>query len=584
VNPERRAHCGVFFIFAALIWCLIPAGCGKHAPATIGSGADSIDRGMVVHTGNIQVARYVLRPHSPAQVTIEFGPTPAYGLKTWTVAAGPAHAADILVAGMRGGMVYHMRATVRFPDGTLVRDTDHTFRTGAYSPKLLPQIAVRQFGATQPGVELLNPTVGVYQAIATDLQGHVLWAYQYSDYQSLRRVKFHRDERALWLTLVGWSNWIRRRLGFHPAGRPFLWDSSMWKYLPPDQLSPTMIDPIKLLPNGNFLMAIGIMPGYLMQSPDDAMPPDTTLALREVNLAGETVRNLTVADLDRKLRATHYAGPRPQVLHHDIAVLPNGNFVVIAGATRNYTNLPGHPGTTRVLGDILVELDQNFNPVWTWSEFDHLDVNRHPIDFPDWTHTNAVVYTKDDGNLLLSMRTQHWVIKIDFRNGKGTGKVLWRLGPGGDFRLIGGIPPTDWNYGQHDPVIFGERDAGIFDLGMMDNGYGRVMTDGKVCGTKGAPACYSAAVVYRIDEKAKTATIIFRKVFPASQYSFWGGSVQNLAGGDIEVDLCSVDLRNSDIYDLTDTANPKPVWQMRLENATAYRTKRLGSLYPGIQW
>ena len=418
----------------------------------------------------------------------------------------------------------------------------------------------------------------------TDLDGHVLWAYRYSDYQSLRRVKFHRSRHALWLTLVGWSNWIRQHLGLHPAGRAFLWDSSMWKYLPPDHLSPTMINPIKQLPNGNFLMIIGMVPGYLADSPDALPPPDTTLVLREVNLAGETVRNLTVGELDRRLRAIHYSGPELEVFHHDIALLPNGNFIVIAAATRNYTNLPGRPGNTRVVGDILVELDQNFNPVWTWSEFDHLDVNHHPIDFPDWTHTNAVVYTKDDGNLLVSMRTQHWVIKIDFRNGKGTGKILWRLGPGGDFRLIGGQAPTDWQYGQHDPVIFGDRDAGVFDLGLMDNGYGRIMPDGRECGTRGAPACYSAAVIYRIDESAKTATIIFRKVFPASQYSFWGGSVQDLADGDIEVDLCSVDLRNTDIYDLTETADAKPVWHMRLEDATAYRVKRLGSLYPGVEW
>ena len=159
MNSERRALCGVFCILAALLCCLLPVGCGKHRPVTIGSGADAIDQGIVVHTGNIQVARYVLRPHSAAQVTIEFGPTTAYGLRTWTVPASPDHAADILVAGMRGGTIYHMRAIARFPDGTVVRDSDHTFRTGAYDPKLLPQIRVQQFGPTQPGVELLNPTL-----------------------------------------------------------------------------------------------------------------------------------------------------------------------------------------------------------------------------------------------------------------------------------------------------------------------------------------------------------------------------------------------------------------------------------------
>jgi hypothetical protein len=150
-------------------------------------------------------------------------------------------------------------------------------------------------------------------------------------------------------------------------------------------------------------------------------------------------------------------------------------------------------------------------------------------------------------------------------------------------QLIGGKAPEDWMYGQHDPVIFGQRDAGVFDLGMMDNGFGRIMADGKVCGSKGAPACYTTAPIFRIDEKAKTATLIFRKVFPPKQYSLWGGSVQPLANGDMEIDLCNVKF-DSDVYEVTRTANPQVVWHMHLSRTNLYRTKRLGSLYPGVTW
>jgi len=41
---------------------------------------------------------------------------------------------------------------------------------------------------------------------------------------------------------------------------------------------------------------------------------------------------------------------------------------------------------------------------------DHLDVNRHPMSFPDWLHTNSVVYSPDDKSLMISMRHQAWVI------------------------------------------------------------------------------------------------------------------------------------------------------------------------------
>lgn len=87
-----------------------------------------------------------------------------------------------------------------------------------------------------------------------------------------------------------------------------------------------------------------------------------------------------------------------------------------------------------MLGDALVDLDQNLKPVWVWDSFDHLcssaspspclDVNRHPMNSPDWMHSNALVYSQDDGNLALSIRNQCWVIKIAYENGQGAGDIL----------------------------------------------------------------------------------------------------------------------------------------------------------------
>ena len=98
-----------------------------------------------------------------------------------------------------------------------------------------------------------------------------------------------------------------------------------------------------------------------------------------------------------------------------------------------------------------MDLDTNNQPVWVWRAFDHLDVNRHPYLFPDWTHSNAVVY-EPDGSLLLSMRHQSWILKIDYANGSGGGDVLWRLGPGGDFTLSDS-DPAQWFYNQHYPNL-----------------------------------------------------------------------------------------------------------------------------------
>jgi hypothetical protein len=555
--------------FAVLV-LLGAAGCRKPAPSVVGQGQDALVGGTVEHTKNAQVARYTISPRSAARIRVDFGPTTGYGLRTWTVNAAAGQPATILVAGMRGDTTYHMQAVAQFTDGRVVRDADHPFTTGHYKSRMIPKITAESPGTPQPGVELLNPAIGHwYQAIVTDLQGHVLWAYNYSDRESSTAVQFHKDLNEVYLTLARWLHGH-----FRSEARP---------PLPKFPRFGTIINPIKPLANGNFLIVIGLASHELLASRDGTPPPDTTLVLREINLAGDTIRQMDMQQLNDRLRARGYKGPTLEMVHHDVAVLPNGHMVVLTNATREYTNLPGYPGKTRVIGDILVDLDAQWQPVWTWSEFDHLDVNRHPKDFPDWTHSNAVVYTKDDGNLIVSSRTQSWVMKIDYRNGQGTGKILWTLGAGGDLRLIDGQAPQDWNYGQHNPEIFGDRDAGVFDLGMMDNGYGRILADGKMCGTKGAGKCYTTVPIFRIDEAAKTATLVFHDVFPPKQYSYWGGAVQPLANGNVQIDLCSQG-DNSDVWEVTRTADPQTVWHMHVEGTNDYRTKRLGSLYPGVTW
>ena len=572
------ARSAPLFLLAFLL-----VGCRHQAPVVIGNGADAISEGAVQHTPNPQVALFTTSPHSAARVRVEFGPTTAYGMTTWTKADPGNMPVSIFVAGMRADTTYHMRAIVQFLDGKTLQTPDQTFQTGHYKKKWIPGITVEASGTPQPGVELINPSIGsCSQAIVTDLQGNVLWAYNYPDRESVLKVQMHRYIHAAHLTITGWGNWVRRLFHQKTNGVPALWDSKLWKLQPPKRRFGTIINPIKPLPNGDFLMVIGLASHALLDSPDGAPPPDTTLALREINLAGETVHNLTVEQLNQKLRARGYHGPTIEMMHHDVTLLPNGHMIVITNATRDYGNLPGYPGVTRVIGDILVELDANFNPVWTWSEFDHLDVNRHPMDFPDWTHSNAVLYTKDDGDLIVSIRSQGWVIKIDYQNGHGSGKILWRFGNGGDFRLVDGNSPTDWNYGQHQPAFFGDRDSGVFDLGMMDNGNNRIMPDGKICGEPKEPACYSTVPIFRVDEKAMTATLIFHKIFP-KVFSAWGGGVQDLPNGDIEIDLCNAE-HNSDVYELTRGANPRTIWHLHASRTNLYRAERLPSLYPGVQW
>jgi hypothetical protein len=184
----------------------------------------------------------------------------------------------------------------------------------------------------------------------------------------------------------------------------------------------TVANPIKLLPNGHFLanFSVGQIDGG-------------SSILQEIDLPGNVIWQMTAADLNNALAAATCAGCNITVVgtHHDFVMLPNGHLVVIAALQKTISG-------TVVTGDVLIDLDQNHKPVWLWNEFDHLDVNRQPMLFPDWTHTNALLYSPDDGNLVISIRHQNWIVKVDYANGTGAGDIVWKLGYQGDFTLVGG--------------------------------------------------------------------------------------------------------------------------------------------------
>jgi arylsulfate sulfotransferase len=473
--------------------------------------------GTVSATNNPQVAQYSITVPREANVSVQFGPTTSYGLKTWTVptpsGGGPV---NILVAGMRASTTYHMQAVVDFLNGNTYNDVDQTYTTGALPASRVPQVVATQAGTLAPnsGIELLALTAGFSQqveAAAVDLQGNVVWYYD-----------FPQSE------------------GIGP-------------------------EPIKLLSNGHMLVVLG------------GINPVPANVIQEVDLAGNIYRQLSVNQLNRRLAD---AGSKivVQTIHHDILPLANGHTIVLANTEKSFTTIGNTPF---VLGDVLIDLDQNWNPVWTWNTFDHLDVNRHPMNFPDWTHSNAVLYT-DDGDLLLSMRHQNWIIKIDYNNGQGTGNILWKLGQGGDFALTNGTD-IDWFYAQHYPLIISPNSSGTFQLALWDNGNDRIVdSSGDLCGAPGQIACYSRPAIYQVDEATKTATLVWQDNL--SIFTPWGGSVESLANGDFEFDANSYAGVMATVFEVTQTTPAQPVWQLQINGQAAYRAFRIPSLYPGVQW
>jgi arylsulfate sulfotransferase len=485
-------------------------------------------------TGSPLVVAYTMSLPSSGKVSIEFGKTTDYGRETWQVPSGQQGGnVKVLVAGMMGQTLYHMRGRVVLDNGASYTDSDHTCTTGTPPPTPSIQITTSNGATPQPGIEMWNTVIpnNVIQAYATDLQGNVIWTYKYQGSVS------------------------------------------------------DLIQGFQMLPNGDMLMLISYLSSVTVTNTYGLVNE-----IREVDLAGNTVRNLTMDQLNQKLASSSLRDAEGNTykfnsFHHSAIALPNGHWVMLAAYDKTFTNLQGTTGNTSVVGDAIVDVDQKGNPDWVWNTFDHLDINRRPMYFPDWTHSNGLLYSADDHNLLLSMRHQNWIIKINFLDGHGSGAVMWHLGEGGDFKLVGGTDPTDWFYAQHGFSFFSPNTTGVFRLGLMDNGNDRMFPTGPVlCKplAPSSPSCYSTIPVIEVNESNMTATLVTHYKPPPAQFTFFGGNAELLANGDIHANFGSA-VGGGIVQELSPDAS-QVLWQSTASGADQFHTYRWPSLYPGVEW
>jgi hypothetical protein len=491
---------------------------GSSAAHPTESPHPQLAEGTVVATGNPLVAQYTISTPAPATVEVEFGQDLGYGFITSPQATSPAGGAvSVLIAGMKQNTLYHMRAVVTYADGTRQADSDHTFQTGTIPPQRIPAMKVTTASAS-------SPAPGIELMSLT----------------------------------IGASNQLLA-LATDPGG------NIIWYYDYDSSLGIPV--PIKLMPNGHMMMVL-----YGVGAPGGTV--------REVDLAGNIVSQFDYNSLSQKL---HNTGYNLQVfsIDHDFVLLPNGHLLLLITDSRDFTDLPGYPGLTTVMGNAIVDLDASGNPVWVWDAFDHLDVNRHPMLFPDWTHANALVYSQDDGNFLISLRHQSWVLKIDYQNGNGSGDIIWKLGYQGDFTLSSDSV-SDWFFAQHDTNIVSPNTTGNFQLAMFDNGDGRPDSSGTPCTEP--PPCFSTAAIFQVDETVRTAGRWWSFTTP---YSWWGGATRVLPNSDVFVDETTpadLNLTGARILEVTQSPNPTMVWQMEIDGQNSYRTIHLPSLYPNVTW
>ncbi len=249
---------------------------------------------------------------------------------------------------------------------------------------------------------------------------------------------------------------------------------------------------------------------------------------------------LTEVDPLGNERQAWYASHRPQgsddtaipieaqTLHHCIYELANGNFMAFTANAQEvpdfYTSEwdPNAPRQTQmVMGDTIIEFTREGEVVWRWNCFDYLDPYRIGYEtlytywwvrgFPGqagWTHGNSMWIDEEANTLLLCLRCQEAILKID----RHTGNIQWILGEPTDWpealqsKLLKPIGPVQWPYHMHSPSITGDGIFLIFDNGLFQ---ARPFTPPK------APAeTYGRAAAYAIDE----ANLTVREVWASDTF------------------------------------------------------------------
>ncbi len=316
--------------------------------------------------------------------------------------------------------------------------------------------------------------------------------------------------------------------------------------------------------------------------------------LREFDLAGNVVRETNIGRVaeqleSRGIKSGCKKGGEECVdsFHHEAIRLTNGHTLVVAGLERMFpAGTQGAKERVDVIGDLVIDLDEDLQVKWVWNAFDYLDLKRPsladekckigpgddgcPAVFladtgNGWLHSNSLNYVPSDGSLLLSMPEQDWVIKVDYQNGAGSGKVLWRLGEGGDFTVKSNDPDPWFSY-QHDA---GFEPVGSDMLSLIDDGHAR---------KKKHPEANNRGQVWKLDEKAKTAELVYNA--DLGVYSFAVGSAQKLSNGGYSFEAGLLNPGPGMFARAIETsADGKVAYTQQLDGMIVYRSFRVADLY-----
>jgi len=222
------------------------------------------------------------------------------------------------------------------------------------------------------------------------------------------------------------------------------------------------------------------------------------------SLTGETLLRQPVFDPDGEQEDVN--------IHHEISNKADGGFLSLHAATIDVDAYPISEEEPEVLEpatireDWILSIDENLVLEDKWALSDILPTQRIGYDSisrdttvkpHDWSHSNGVIEDPSDGGVLVSVRHQDALIKLD-----ASGELQWILSaPAGwpepwQDKLLTGVGDFDYPLHPHAPEIDENGLIWLFDNGNYGNTpYGDL---------EDARDVYSRVVAYQVDEDNRT--------------------------------------------------------------------------------
>ena len=370
-------------------------------------------------------AQVTFETSRPATVALEFDD----GARRWAAGTGDRARTDhvVPILGMRPDRTHVIRIIVTDENG--VTNTSEPFEvTTDPLPDDFPPIDVRvsKPDRMEPGVTMFEPTYrpeddserDYHLLVAVDDTGEVVWYYK----------------------------------------------------------APQSVSDARRLQNGNLLYRTG-----------RAGP------LYEIDMLGNTVSEWHTNGTPEEQVGSESIHIDTATLHHETFETRSGSILAISTEFRTYNNYPTSDtapdaprATAEVLGDVLVEFTRQGAVLREIKLLDLVDPYRigydslgwggawrtifgdeetHPRG--DWAHANAVVMDDSERHVIVSLRQQDAVVKIDWE----TGELVWILGNHEDWGPTWQgylLQPTGdllWPYHQHAPMITPDGTVLMFDNG-----------------------------------------------------------------------------------------------------------------------